>query len=65
MSTALMTRALKGQDGRVPPDPEVPDRPKRRRFTAEHKLAILKEAEVACAVSGRTSRAIPSGFAGG
>jgi len=47
MSTALMTRAAKGQDGRVPPDPEVPERPKRRRFTAEYKLAILKEADAA------------------
>src|SRR6266508_1433894 len=47
MSTALMTRAPRGQDGRVPPDPEVPDRPKRRRFTAEYKLVILKEADTA------------------
>lgn len=47
MSTALMTYARKGQDGPVPPDPEVPERPKRRRFTAEYKLAILKEADAA------------------
>jgi transposase-like protein len=47
MSTALMTHARKGQDGPVPPDPEVPERPKRRRFTAEYKLAILKEADAA------------------
>jgi len=45
MSTALMTRAPNAQDGRVPPDPEVAERPKRRRFTAEYKLAILKEAD--------------------
>lgn len=47
MSTTLMTRARNGQDGRVPADPEVPERPKRRRFTAEYKLAILKEADAA------------------
>ncbi len=45
MSTALMTRALTGQDGRVAADPEVSERPKRRRFTAEYKLAVLKEAD--------------------
>ena len=49
MSTATMAR--NGQDGRVPPDPEVPERPKRRRFTAEYKLAVLKEAE-ACTEPG-------------
>ena len=27
------------------PDPEVPERPKRRRFTAEYKLRILREAD--------------------
>ena len=35
-------------DGRVHagsmPDPEVPERPRRRRFTAEYKLSILREA---------------------
>ncbi len=45
MSTALMRHARNGQDGHVPPDPEVPERPKRRRFTAEYKLAILQEAD--------------------
>ncbi len=45
MSTTLMTRARNGQDGRVPLDPEVPERARRRRFTAEYKLAILKEAD--------------------
>ena len=28
-----------------PPDPEVPEKPVRRRFTAEYKLRILKEAD--------------------
>lgn len=28
-------------------DPEVPERPKRRRFTAEYKLDILKEVDAA------------------
>lgn len=27
------------------PDPEVPERPRRRRFTAEYKLAVLREVE--------------------
>jgi transposase-like protein len=34
-----------------PPDPEVPERPLRRRFTAEYKLRILKEAD-ACLGQG-------------
>jgi len=38
-----VTRAASG-DG-VRPDPEVSDKPKRRRFTAEYKLRILSEAE--------------------
>ncbi len=28
-----------------PPDPEVSEKPKRRRFTAEYKLRILREAD--------------------
>jgi transposase-like protein len=35
----------------TPPDPEVPDRPKRRRFKAEDKRRILLEAD-ACTRSG-------------
>lgn len=35
----------------VPPDPEVPATAPRRRFTAEYKLGILKQAD-ACTVSG-------------
>ena len=31
--------------GPVMPDPEVPDRPVRRRFTAEYKRRILQEAD--------------------
>ena len=50
MSTATMAR--NGQDGRVPPDPEVPERPQRRRFTAEYKLRILKEDD-ACTEPGQ------------
>jgi transposase-like protein len=34
-----------------PPDPEVADRPKRRRFTAEYKRKILKQAD-ACTRHG-------------
>lgn len=33
------------------PDPEVIDKPKRRRFTAEYKLRILKQAD-ACTATG-------------
>ena len=32
-------------EGRVPPSPEVLEKPVRRRFTAEHKLRILAEAD--------------------
>jgi transposase len=28
-----------------PPDPEVPEKAKRRRFSAEYKLAVLREAD--------------------
>ena len=35
----------------TPPDPEVSDRPKRRRFTAEYKRKILKQAD-ACTRPG-------------
>jgi transposase-like protein len=34
-----------------PPDPEVPAKPQRRRFTAEYRLRILKEAD-ACKQPG-------------
>lgn len=33
------------------PDPEVPEKPKRRRFTAEYKLLVLEEAD-ACQEQG-------------
>ena len=29
----------------TPPDPEVPEKAKRRRFSAEYKLAVLREAD--------------------
>ena len=42
---------MNGLDGPVHagtmPDPEVPDRPRRRRFTAAYKLAILRETDAA------------------
>ena len=34
-----------GFDGVRKPDPEVSERPTRRRFTAEYKLRILQEAD--------------------
>ena len=36
---------------RVVPDPELAERPRRRRFTAEYKLRVLREAE-ACTRKG-------------
>jgi len=38
-------------EGRVPRDPEVVEKPRRRQFTAEYKKRILKEAE-ACREPG-------------
>lgn len=38
--------------GKPIPDPAVPERPVRRRFTAEYKLRILREAD-RCAQSGQ------------
>src|SRR5438876_1327435 len=40
-----------GAISETPPDPEVSDRPKRRRFTAEYKRKILKQAD-ACTRPG-------------
>jgi transposase len=47
MSAVVMTRSTPRNDhgSMAPSDPEVPERPTRRRFTAEYKLAILKEAD--------------------
>lgn len=41
-----------GRDSSVP-DPEVPERPVRRRFTTDYKLRILEEAD-ACTEPGET-----------
>ena len=43
-------RGARGASG-SPPDPELVERPKRRRFTAKYKLEILEQAE-ACTRSG-------------
>jgi len=37
--------AVAGGLPETPPDPEVPDRPKRRRFAVEYKRKILKQAD--------------------
>ena len=54
-ATAPATRQRKGidlaQDVKAPPDPELVERARRRRFTAEYKLRILREAD-ACAKPG-------------
>jgi transposase len=49
MSTVLMTRSVPKDEhaGMAPPDPEVPERATRRRFSPEYKLAVLKEADAA------------------
>jgi transposase len=49
MSTTLMTRSgPRGEHGGMaPPDPEVPERATRRRFSADYKLAVLKEVDAA------------------
>ena len=36
---------MSSENGVVIPDPEMEERPKRRRFTAEYKARILREAE--------------------
>src|SRR5687767_6064615 len=46
--TAALVRAVPAP---APPDPEVRERAARRRFTAEYKLRIVREAD-ACAGSG-------------
>jgi transposase len=43
-------RGARGASG-SPPDPELVERPKRRRFSAEYKLAIVREAD-ACTQPG-------------
>lgn len=40
------------KNGRAVPDPEVPEKAQRRRFTAEYKLKILKEADACESGSG-------------
>jgi transposase-like protein len=47
-----MTAELKKSDIRAVPDPEVPEKAVRRKFTAAYKLRILKEAE-ACTQQGQ------------
>ncbi len=48
MSTTFTTPTLTGHPSAMtPPDPEVPDRPARRRFKAEYKVAILAEIDQA------------------
>ena len=48
--SSMVERRSPGSGERVP-DPEVVARPKRRRFTAEYKLRILREAD-ACREAG-------------
>jgi len=54
-SSAEGARRASGAEDRwpfdEPPDPEVPERPERRKFTAEYKIKILAEAD-ACETHG-------------
>ena len=50
VSSIKETKTIQGI--RTVPDPEVPERAVRRRFTAEYKLRILKEAE-SCTKNGQ------------
>jgi transposase len=47
MTVTMTTPGSIVDPGRMstPPDPEVPEKAKRRRFSAEYKLAILREAD--------------------
>lgn len=59
MSSTVPEGALRASGGPAErellgPDPEVSERPKRRRFTAEYKLRIVREAE-ACAGDGEVT----------
>ena len=47
MLEPLAPRALVGHAGSAMPDPEVRERPIRRRFTAEYKRRIVEEANAA------------------
>lgn len=48
MAATMTAAALLVDAERVsPPDPEVPERPQRRRFNREYKLAILAETDAA------------------
>jgi len=48
MATTMTADALLVDAGRMaPPDPEVPARPRRRRFTVQYKLRVLAETDAA------------------
>ena len=47
-----MTASLSAPEVAAVPDPEVNDKPKRRKFTASYKLAILRELD-ACPRGGK------------
>lgn len=51
MQTMTHRQRPESGNGSVPPDPEVPEKPKRRQFTAEYKRRILEEAD-ACTEPG-------------
>lgn len=43
--TTMTTMERRAHAGAMPPDPEVPEKPKRRRFTAEYKLWVIEQAD--------------------
>lgn len=50
-SSSTVTRRAPGHPDGVP-DPEIPEKAKRRRFSAEYKLGVLREVD-ACTESGQ------------
>jgi len=51
MQTMTHRQRPESGNGATPPDPEVPEKPKRRQFTAEYKQRVLDEAD-ACTEPG-------------
>lgn len=44
-TVAQRARSMQCLPGSSPPDPEVPEKPVRRRFTAQYKLDVLRQAD--------------------
>ena len=55
----LITAESTKTDIRAVPDPEVPEKAVRRKFTAAYKLRIVKEAQT-CTAQGQIGALLPS-----